>query len=186
MNSIGNGPPHGLDSGNYAGIRWTDKSFPATRQRQGATQKPDFDYTNMGLLFPQNDPSEIVYIIDQMDHRKKFDTNVRLHMHFIQTVATLPIFKCDYRFWNNGGEVPGFTTISTADGGGAVFTFTANPILQIMSFPEIPHPDPEGISANLEMKIYRDDNLVTGDVLVKYFDYHYQMDSDGSRQEFIK
>lgn len=64
---VGNGPSGGLDTGQLAGTRWTDESFPATRQRQGATQKPDFDYTNMGLLFPQNDTDEIVYIIDQMD-----------------------------------------------------------------------------------------------------------------------
>jgi len=31
-----------------------------------------------------------------------------------------------------------------------------------------------------------DDNVVSGEVLVKEFDIHYQIDSFGSRQEFVK
>jgi len=45
---------------------WDDLRFPATATRQGALAKPDFDYTNIGLLFPQNDPTEIIYMIDQL------------------------------------------------------------------------------------------------------------------------
>lgn len=165
---------------------WTDKSFALTRDRQGVAQKPDYDFTNRGLLFPQNDATEKVSIIDQMDHRKKFETAIRLHVHFIQTEANLPIYKIDYKFWNNGGEVPaGNTTISTADGAGALFPFVANPILQIIRFPDIALVG-ELISAHFEFDLYRDDNIIVGDVLTKYIDYHYEIDSDGSREEYVK
>jgi hypothetical protein len=38
----------------------------------------------------------------------------------------------------------------------------------------------------LDIKLYRDDNVVTGDVLLKEFDIHYQIDGLGSVQEFVK
>jgi len=41
-------------------------------------------------------------------------------------------------------------------------------------------------STIIDFKIYRDDNVVTGDVLLKEFDIHYQIDAHGSRQEYIK
>lgn len=47
-------------------------------------------------------------------------------------------------------------------------------------------PSNEIVSANLDLKIYRNDNDVSEDVLVKYVDYHYEIDSDGSREQFSK
>lgn len=175
-----------FDSGALLVSRWTDKSFPATSTRQGALSKPDFDYTNLGLLFPQNDPSEKIYILDQMIHNKKLGTALRLHIHFVQNSALLPNFKCDYRFYKNGDVIPSFATIQTDDGAGPVFTYTSGSIVQLVRFPDIPAPIDEPISSILDMIIYRDDNIITGDVLVKYIDYHFQVDTDGSREEFVK
>jgi len=45
IKSIG-GSDH--DSGTTVPARWDDLRFPASRIRQGATQKPDFDTTNLG------------------------------------------------------------------------------------------------------------------------------------------
>lgn len=177
-------------SGNSVWLRptqWTDKSFSATTTRIGALSKPDFDYTNLGLLFPQNDATERIYILDQMLHQKKLGTAINLHVHFIQTSALVPKFVAQYRFYNNGAVVPGFTTIETSTGGGVVFTYPGSgSILQIIDFPDIPAPASEAVSANLELILYRDDNVVTGDVLVKFIDYHFQIDAAGSRQEYIK
>ena len=190
--SVGNAAtsgPGAPDSGDLAAVRWTDKSFPLGRDRQGVSQKPDFDYTNLGLLFPQNDTSEEIYVIDQMDHRKKLDTALRLHIHYLQTSSDLPNFTVEYKWYNNGSPMPGgFLTLNTDDGDGPAFTYPGSgSILQIIRFQEISIPGGvEGISSNFEFKLYRNDNRVTGDVLTKYVDYHYQMDDQGSRQEFIK
>ena len=166
---------------------WDDFSVPASLQRQGATTKPDFDYTNMGLLFPQNDATEIVYMVAQMQHRKALGSLIAPHIHYIQTGASVPVFKLDYRWYNNGSAVPGtWTTISTADGAGIVFPYTSGSILQILPFPDIAAISNEAISSNLEMKLYRDDNVISGDVLVKYFDFHFQNDGSGSKQEYTK
>ena len=166
---------------------WDDESFPLTRDKQGQSSKPDYDFTNLGLLFPNGDAEEIIYINSQMQHKKKFGTALSLHVHYIQSEETQPTFKVDYKFYNNGETVPAdWTTLSTADGSKGIFTYTAGDLLQIAEFPDIPAPANENVSANLDMKFYRDDSDVTGDILTKYLDYHYQINSFGSEGEYDK
>ena len=76
---------------------WDDLRFPSTRIRQGATAKPDFDITNIGLLFPQDDATEIAYLLAQMPHDWKEGSAIYPHMHYIQSVAEQPVFKIDYK-----------------------------------------------------------------------------------------
>jgi hypothetical protein len=166
---------------------WTDFSVPLSRDRQGVNLKPDYDFVNLGLLFPQNNTDEEISFVAQMDHRKQLGTEIRMHVHYIQSVATQPTFKLDYKFYNNGAAVPGsWTTISTADNSKGVFPYTSGSIMQIAAFPFIEPPVDESVSANIDVKLYRDDNDVTGDVLTKYIDFHYLIDSHGSNGEFTK
>jgi len=188
--AIGDGRSGGFDSGRLASVRWDDFSAPATTARRGVTSKPDFDYTELGLLFPQNDATEIIYIVAQMQHKKQLGSDIHLHCHYIQAGADQPTFKAAYRYYNNGAAVPGsWTIVSTADAEGSkgVFDYPGSrSIMQIATFPPIEAPTGETVSANIDIKFYREDNDVTGDVLVKYIDYHFQIDSDGSPQEFSK
>lgn len=172
------------DSGFTVPARWDDLRFPATRIRQGATQKPDFDTTNLGLIFPQDDDTEIAYIIAQMPHAWKLESALKPHIHYVQDEAQEPVFKIDYRWYKNGEDPTGsFTTITSNH---FVFTYSSGSILQIVSFPEIDATGIDTVSSILDIKLYRDDNIVSGDVLVKEFDIHYQIDSDGSRLEYAK
>lgn len=172
------------DSGTTQPPRWDDLRFPATRLRQGATLKPDFDTTNMGLLFPQNDDTEIAYVIGQMPHSYALETELRPHIHYVQDEAQEPVFKMDYRIYKNGEDpTGGFTTITAST---FAFVYTSGSIMQIVGFPAIDMTGIDTVSAIIEVKLYRDDNIVSGDVLVKEFDIHYQVDGEGSRQEFIK
>ena len=66
----------------YTDTYWTDLRIPFTQTRQGANTKPDFDTTNVGFLFPQNDTSEILYFIAQMPHSWKFETTIYPHIHW--------------------------------------------------------------------------------------------------------
>ena len=163
-----------------------DLRIPLTQTAQGAMGKPDYDYTNLGLLFPQNDATEIAYSVTQMSHRKLLDSDIEPHIHYIQSSSDEPVFKMDYRWYNNGEAVPGsWTTISTADGDQAKFTYTSGSILQIAEFPSISPPTNEGPSSNVDIRLYRDDNVVSGDVLGKYVDFHFQTDKPaGSRDEY--
>lgn len=162
---------------------WDDLRFPATQVRQGATLKPDYDTTDNGLLFPQNDPTEIAYIIAQMPHEWQLETGIRPHIHFIQKGADTPTFKMDFRWYKNGDNPPAWNTITANS---FAFTYTSGNMLQIATFPEIDGTGIDTVSSILDIKIYRDDNLVSGDVLLKEFDIHYLKDALGSIQEFIK
>ena len=165
---------------------WNDIVSPATQTRLGSNSKPDFDFTNIGLLFPQNDTGEKVYITGQMPHSWEGSDGRRAmlypHIHYIQTGATLPVFDLQYRFYKNGGTVPSFTTISTYE---AILPYTSGTILQILEFPEI-FVSGLGSSAWYDMILYRNDNVVSGDVLVKGFDFHARFDDLGSRQVINK
>lgn len=174
----------GLDNQPKENIVWDDLRAPASTIRQGASLKPDYDTTENGLLFPQNDATEIAYIVMQFPHNRKNGSDISPHIHFIQSSSDVPIFKIDYRWYKNGDTVPAiWTTLSTS---GVVFTYTSGSILQISSFPDIDGSGIDTVSSILDIKLYRDDNVVTGDVLLKEFDVHYQIDQMGSRQEFIK
>jgi hypothetical protein len=178
-----------FDLGQIGNTQWDDLSVSAALVKQGANTKPDFDYTNLGLLFPQNDSGEKAHLTIQMPHRKKLGTAVYLHVHYIQAGAAKPNFRADCCFYNNGAAVPSFAAaINTGDAGGSkgVFTYASGSILQIAQFPLIAAPANEGLSANLDVILYRTDNDVAGDVLVKYIDIHYEIDSYGSREEYVK
>ena len=170
---------------------YDDWAVSASLAIQGQSSEPDYDFTNLGLLFPNNDTGEIAYIVSQMQHRKQMDSPIYYHVHYIQSAAAQPTFKLDYKFYNNGAAVPGsWTTISTGSGTGAskgIFTYPGSgSIMQIATFPAITPPTSETVSANIDVKFYRDDNDIEADVLVKYIDFHYVIDTQGSREEFSK
>lgn len=171
------------DGDEAVNVGWDDLRAPATRIRQGVTAKPDFDTVNFGLLFPQNDPLEIAYIILQFPHGYKEGSNIRPHIHYTQNGASDPVFEMDYRWYNVGDDASGsFTTITQNGTAGTV----ADGFAQIGVFPEIDGTGME-LSSIFELRLYRDDNVVTGDVLLKEFDIHYQTDQErGSRQEYVK
>jgi len=163
---------------------WDDLRFPLTRDKQGQNQKPDFDFTNMGLLFPQNNTTEIVYIIGQFSHSRKNGTDIKPHVHFLQDSSDEPVFKIDYRWYKNGDDPTGsFTTLTATD---FVFTYTSGSIAQIVNFPTIDGSGINAVSSIIEIRLYRDDNVVSGDVLTKEFDIHYEIDTIGSRQLMAK
>ncbi len=166
---------------------WTDFSVPLTRDKQGQASKPDYDFTNLGLLFPQNNETEEIYLNLQMLHQKALGLSIEMHVHYIQSAAEQPIFELQYKFYNNGGDVPGsWTTIDTSANKGR-YTWTTNDMMQKGNFPTIAAPANEIVSANLDVKLYRQtgDGLA-GDVLTKYVDFHFQIDSLGSAQEYLK
>lgn len=156
----------------------------ATQLKLGATNKPDYDYTNFGLLFPQNNASEIAYTIYQLPHVYKLGSDIYPHVHFVQSGADQPTFKIDYRWYENEGDPTiGFTTLTFST---FLYTYTSGSILQIAYSSAISGSGISSLSSFLEVKLYRDDNVVTGDVLVKELDVHYQIDDWGARQEYIK
>jgi hypothetical protein len=169
-------------------VYWDDLKFPATPALAGfvvSSFEPAYDNTNNGLLFPQNDATQISRLIAQFPHERKNGSNIRPHIHFVQTGADEPVFKMNYRWYKNGGD----PTVDFTEVEASTFAFTypgSGSILQIASFPEIDGSAIDTVSSIMDIQIFRDDNVVSGNVLLKEFDIHYQIDAFGSRQEFIK
>jgi hypothetical protein len=173
---------------------WDDILVPFSQARLGSASKPDFDYANVGLLFPQNDPSEKIYIVVQIPHSYKEGSDIFPHIHWQQTNASTPTWKMDYKWFNNNETVPAsFTTISPSS---VVNTYVSGNLAQISSFGSITgaanssggglSPISKTISSLLLVVIYRDDNVVTGDVLGFQFDIHIERNSIGSHSAFAK
>jgi hypothetical protein len=161
---------------------WEDLRFPFTQTKQGATAKPDFDFTNLGLLFPQDDATEIISIIAQMPHDYVIGTNIKPHIHYQQSAAEQPVFKIDYKWFNNGDAVP--ATFTTVAGTGNAYTYSSGDLHQIQTWEEIDGSGITGVSSILLIKLYRDDDVLTGDSLAFEFDIHYKKYLPGSRYEY--
>ena len=176
-----------LDGTYYFGkniIGWDDLTFEATPTRQGALSKPDFDFTNLGLLFPQNDPTEIAYFLPQFKHSMVEGALIHPHLHYVQDEAEIPVFKMDYRVYKFGGDpTVEFTTLVSE---APILAYASGAQQNIIPFPWVDLSNYTGLGVMMDVKIYRDDNVVAGDVLVKEFDIHYPIDSIGSGREYEK
>jgi hypothetical protein len=158
-----------------------DLMFSFTATRRGTTNKPDFDYTNVGLLFPQNDASETISMIGQIPHSVQKNSMIYPHVHWQQSQAAFPTWKLAYKLVENGQAVGTFKTLASNTG---VFSYVSGNLAQISEFSPIMLP--ASLSAVLLMIFYREDNTVTGDVLAWQFDIHVQKDSVGSGLEYTK
>lgn len=184
INAVGGVSISEVGTSGDSDIVWDDLRFPLTRDKQGQSSKPDFDFTDLGLLFPQNDAAEIIYLIAQFPHERKNGSDIHPHVHFIQDNALTPVFKMDYRWYDNGSLMPGVFTTITANS--FELQYSAGDMLQMVSFPMIDGSGIVGVSSMMDIKLYRDDNVAIGDVLTKEFDIHFQKDMSGSISEFTK
>jgi hypothetical protein len=162
---------------------YDDLRIELNSSRQGANLLPAYDFANCGLLFPQNDTSEIAHANEEFTHEMKSGTPIYPHVHFIQTSAQIPIFKMLFRWYGNGDLVPAFAEYATS--GTGVFAYSGGQIMQMTYFPEIP-AIANGLSSHIDIKLWRDDNLVSGNVLAKFFDIHFLKDTLGSRTQGSK
>jgi len=175
-------------AGNVA--NFDDWAFPLNQSKQGSNLKPDFDFTNNGYLFPQNDTGEVVYFSSITSHRMqiKEGTNWYPHIHFVQDGATVPVFEYRIKLAAAGEAIPAWSAWIATDGD-LVFPYVSGSIHQILQFPMF---DSYALGATsfaslIDIQLRRNDNVVTGDVLVKQFDIHVLWDSPlGSGQEFVK
>lgn len=163
---------------------YDDMSFPLLQGRQTALGKPDFDYTNLGFLFPQNDSSEFVIVRCQLKHTWKEGSTIFPHVHWRQKANQQVTFKIDYKWYNNGDNEP--TDWSTLIMNENLMPYISGTISQTTRNSTGISGVGKKISSMLLIKLYRDDNTYTGDALVDDFDIHIEIDSLGSRFQNVK
>jgi hypothetical protein len=168
---------------------YEDMRFPATTVRTNpASEFPAFDTTIPGRLF-RHTATDSVYLIAQIPHAWREGTTLLPHVHWQKTTSAAGgvYWQLSYR-WASIGQaledavVIGSATPSVSDGN------TAN-VHALTRLGNIPAAE-KHISDMLLMTLSRvhdnaADNYGASARLIE-FDIHYQVNSPGSRQEFIK
>lgn len=176
------------ENGNFSlngdATTWDDHMLSLTTGQRGATNLPDFDYTNVGYLFPKNDAAEIIYLITQMPHRWKEGSTIYPHLHWVQQGGSAIGWFIDYLIYENGASYA--NTWDTIPLGASTSAYTSG------SFGQINHSAcgismiGKTISTMIAMKLYRNDNTYNGDALARQLDIHYECDGFGSKTEWSK
>lgn len=163
---------------------YTDLVFPLTQAKIGANLKPDFIEDEVAYGFPQNNTGEYFLIIVQMPHQWEIGSTIYPHVHWKQTQNLSPVFKIDYKWINIGDPVP--VVWETYIMNNLARSYVSGQIHQINDGVTGISGVGKTLSSMLLIKLYRDDNVYTGDALTYQFDIHYRIDSFGSNYEYIK
>ena len=182
--------------GLFGDDRWEDLRFPFTGNRIDISSgRIDYDYEECTVDFATNaryDDEPVCFII-QMPHAWSEGTAVRPHLHWLQEEDDDPNWLLRYRTIANGGA-PGSWT-NTDPSTLRTYTYSSGTLLQITKFPEISMTGLK-ISDFIDCILFRDQSNSSGEfsssdtysvaAKAKEFDIHYQVDSDGSSQEYVK
>jgi len=179
--------------------RWDDLKIPVTSTKKEGTKPPSYDiFKNNGagsqgvITYKFNPDSEKeLYFTLQLPHAWKEGTAILPHVHWsvkTDVGSTSVVWGLEYTWINVGGTF-GNTTIIT--GGTPIAPIGAVTAYEhaITSLGSI---DGTGktLSSMMVCRIFRDSTNpaddYTGDSYLFEIDFHYEIDSDGSRQEYIK
>ena len=157
----------------------------------------DYNFTELTLDFNTNAryPEEPVAIVTQLGHAREADSDIRPHVHWMQNSDNNPNILIQYRMYNNGAVPPAWIlkALTASDN---FFPYVAGG-QQVTQF-NLPdgHGVGLGLSFTVDMKIYRDSantsglfagaDTYAGVWSAKYYDIHYQIDMNGSRDEYVK
>jgi len=168
------------------GTYWDDLRFPAQAiNPTGLVALPAWDSTNLGWSFSGTE-DQMLHIIGQLPHSYEEGADLVPHIHWenADTSANNVRWLLEYR-WRNNGEVAGaFTSVPIVVSPGTV----AN-MLMITSFGYISKAD-ANISSIIEVKLSRTATDISdtndSEMILKEFDIHYPINSEGSRKEYVK
>ena len=173
-------------------VAWEDLRFPASNLRVNpANSKPDANADTGVYLFDPSTPERVTAQV-QFPHSWKEGSTITPHVHWMKTTSASGdvVWRLEYKkIPINGVLDADWTQIDSVNTvRGTEDTNTANKHL-ITSFGEI---DMTGgkISDMMFVRIWRQANAsgdtYNADVGLLEFDIHYQVNTNGSRQEFIK
>lgn len=172
---------------------WDDLRVPVSALAPGATPADMIIYGPGGNVRIRGfDGLVIVESMDfvaQLPHSYKIGSDIHPHVHWCPTTnaAGNVIWRLDYYWVSINGLIPVLAQIDT----GAVAASGAAWQHLVAEFPDIagsPAGVPFGISSMLMCRIWRDPGTDTygDDAGLLEVDFHFQLDSVGSRQEHIK
>jgi hypothetical protein len=172
---------------------WDDLRFNIADVAPGIANPPDWVQVsalgNLYVLAFNKNTQEEIYFWPQIPHRWEQGSTLHPHVHWINHEGTTGdvVWGLEYSVANINGVFPASTTVTATaacvalDGG-----------LPVHQMTELPTIDMTGktLSSMMFCRFYRvaDDAADTADddVGLLEVDFHYQIDSTGSRQEYVK
>lgn len=133
----------------------------------------------------------------QINHDAKIGANVYPHLHFFQNQNAMPNWMLQYR-WQSNGKIKDATWKDLRMNIPAVIPYAAGVLVQIAkAATPITPPETASISDILQLRLIRDTNnastlftggndTYTGNAEALNFDVHYEINSIGSNQEYVK
>lgn len=177
---------------------YEDLTIPATTTKTQGNADPTFSVVknngsgSRGAFVYWFSPSSLqeIFFVVQMPHKWEEGSDIYPHVHWIAPTnagSTKVQWGLEY-VWANVGEVYGNTTIvtsNTVEIGGNADAYRH----VITEFPSI-NGAGKTLSSMILCRLFRDaaaaaDNY-SGNAGLLQIDFHYKVDSDGSRQEYVK
>jgi len=174
---------------------WRDELGDVTKlQESGTGITESTTESAVGFETGMSYTSDYLYTNIQLNHDRKLSAPVYPHIHFSQTTSSFPNFIALYRWQVNGQpKVTDWTPIPTT---GGVFSYTSGTLNQIALFSPLTPPALSDVSDVLQFRISRDKTNSSGlfagqdtlntTVYLTSFDVHYEVDTVGSRKEYVK
>jgi hypothetical protein len=168
---------------------WDDFDFSVNNLRiNPATTKPDYDYNEGEFLFDAGTTETVVGAKITKHNFAQGQPEWRPHIHWVQSSAGNVVWQLQYKIWPANATEPTYTTISAYV---PEMVYTSGTVHQIT---ELPAVDVSSYSDSTAMMVKVKVSRLGGDANDTYavdarflgFDFHVQIDSLGSRQEFIK
>jgi hypothetical protein len=177
---------------------WDDAIGDVRTQLTGSTQWTLEAYRDTGLIMPFliYDQTDFFQLTIQIPHRKKLNTEVRVHAHIIPMAAGNGDFKLNYSyaFVSPGEVLPAVSSWTGSTATKALVTADQykHKIFDLFSFT----PANEASSGILVAKFTnnvtgnyetsKDHGTAKANIAIAYLDAHIQCDSLGSEQEYVK
>lgn len=171
---------------------YDDLTVPGTTVRNSGTSVPTFAVYKDGVFLNFFDPSAInqVYFTVQLPHSWKEGSDLKAHVHWVPTsdASSTNVTWClEYTWCNIGGTFSNTSTIcsSTLSVGSP-----ATKDKQVLTNLGTISGSGKTLSGILICRFYRDaansSDTFTGNAGLLQIDFHFEKDTEGSRQEFIK
>ena len=176
---------------NITRLQYEDLRVPLQAAKVAGANQPTFEQIPGTLQYAWNfDVNDMIYFMAQLPHAYKEGTDIYPHVHWSpesdSDPATNVLFHLAYTWVNINDEITGYSTrsstVSTGVNQGLVHKLTS-----IGSNPAIDGTGKK-ISSMLICRLQRKGaaSEYPGGVFIYEFDFHYQIDTRGSRQETIK
>lgn len=187
-----------IDSYGTTATVWDDLRFPATSVKLGPTNPPTEQlYKGGQVLSFANNNNNRIFFVAQLPHSYKFDTDLKFHIHITLPVSGLGLgaqnvkFNMTYSWAGINGVFPAETTITaTRDVQNDVLdTHIIFPIDTVLTANKGTANGNAGVSDMLICSLIRDTTVANNYANPVYFleaDFHYQIDTIGSDDEYIK